>query len=414
MKQIVIKVDNLCKVYKLFGKPSDRLKESLHPFGKRYSRDFYALDNVSFEVQKGECIGLLGKNGAGKSTLLKLLTGVLTPTSGNVKVDGKISALLELGGSFNHELTGMQNIYLNGTLMGYTKEEMDRKVADILAFADIGEFIEQPVKLYSSGMFARLAFAVSVSVNPDILIIDEVLAVGDLKFQIKCMDKMKQLMEGGTTVLFVSHDINSVRRLCNRAIWFDNGKIVYDGDVNTVADRYVEFLGTGNVTNSDDGVKNVVAVENKASKTKIKNNEIGEIVDFRVIDSKGNEKRFFNYNEEIWIEISYEVYDIGFLSTVLGVAVFDINDRYMCGLNTLLDGKRIPWEKGVNRFVLKYPQGLLLLGGRYYFDVALEDKTATIPVHYVKSIKEITIVSPYISEGIFTIPHEWSEYDGKI
>lgn len=242
----VIEVKEIIKIYKLFNQPVDRLKESLNPFGKRYSKDFYALHNITFSVARGECIGLLGKNGAGKSTLLKVLTGVLTPTSGQVKAYGKISALLELGGSFNPEMTGLENIYLNGTLMGFSKSEMDDKVKDIIDFADIGDFLYQPVKMYSSGMFARLAFAVSINVEPDILICDEVLAVGDLRFQIKCMNKMKELMSGGTTVLFVSHDINAVRRLCSRAIWFDQGRLILDGDVNSVSDRYVEYNGTMN------------------------------------------------------------------------------------------------------------------------------------------------------------------------
>jgi lipopolysaccharide transport system ATP-binding protein/teichoic acid transport system ATP-binding protein len=405
MRKVVIKVENLSKVYKLFDSPKDRLKESLHPFGKRYSKDFYALRDVSFEVKKGECIGLLGKNGAGKSTLLKILTGVLTPSSGDIMIDGKISALLELGGSFNPELTGMQNIYLNGTLMGYSKEEIEAKIPGILSFADIGDFIEQPVKMYSSGMFARLAFAVSVNVNPDILIIDEVLAVGDLRFQMKCMDKMKELMSGGTTVLFVSHDINAVRRLCGRAIWFEKGKIMIDGDVNAVGDRYMEFINKNN--------KDSAGTEKKAS-VSIKNSGIAEITAFRMIDKKRKEKTSFQYNEEITIEVEYLVNDDKVSEIVLGVALYDCNDRYICGLNTLLDNIKIPWEKGANAFSITYPSGLLVLGGRYYFDTALEDKTATVLIHHIKAVKEIKIESPYVSEGLFTIPHKWRNINGQV
>ncbi len=402
MAETVIKVEHLSKAYKLFDKPSDRLKETLHPFGKRYSRDFYALNDVSFEVKKGECIGLLGKNGAGKSTLLKVLTGVLTPSVGSVSVNGKISALLELGGSFNPEMTGMQNIYMNGTLMGFTKEEMDEKLEEILEFADIGYFINQPVKIYSSGMFARLAFAVSVNVNPDILIIDEVLAVGDLRFQIKCMDKMKQLMSGGTTVLFVSHDINAVRRLCSRAIWFDQGCLMMDGDVNTVGDRYVEFI-RGN----DSSISIDVKENKKMPIVKANNYGIAEITQFRVFNAHKEENVNFYYNEPISIEVEYVVYDDKIPNAVLGVALFDINDKYICGLNTLLDNVKIPWKKGRNKYNIIYKNGLLVLGGRYYFDVALEDKTATIPIHYIKFVKEIIVESSYVSEGIVTIPHVW-------
>ena len=409
MPDVVIKVEHLSKIYKLFDKPSDRLKETLHPFGKRYSRDFYALNDVSFEVKKGECIGLLGKNGAGKSTLLKVLTGVLTPSAGTVSVKGKVSALLELGGSFNPEMTGMQNIYLNGTLMGFTKEEMDTKVDDISAFADIGDFINQPVKMYSSGMFARLAFAVSVNVDPDVLIIDEVLAVGDLRFQIKCMDKMKRMMSGGTTVLFVSHDINAVKRLCSRAIWFDHGSVMLDGDVDTVGERYVEFIqGKDENNNKKTAIKRIESRNNK------KENVIAEIVDFQMYNKIGETKNVFLYNEPVTIEIAYVVYDENIKKVVLGIALFDCNDKYICGLNTLLDNEKIPWKKGLNKYRITYTEGLLAMGGRYYFDVALEEKTATIPIHYVKSIKEFELRSSYVAEGIYIIPHRWENSNGQI
>lgn len=401
MPETVIKVEHLSKTYKLFDKPSDRLKETLHPFGKRYSRDFFALNDVSFEVKKGECIGLLGKNGAGKSTLLKVLTGVLTPSAGAVSVKGKISALLELGGSFNPEMTGMQNIYLNGTLMGFTEEEMDTKVADILAFADIGDFIYQPVKMYSSGMFARLAFAVSVNVDPDILIVDEVLAVGDLRFQIKCMDKMKKLMSGGTTVLFVSHDINTIRRLCSRAIWFDKGQLMLDGDVDTVGERYVEFINGKSQIDYNENTINTIRSSIEEKKL------IAEVSNFSLYNSKGESKDVFLYNEPITVEVEYSVHDETIKRVVLGIALFDCNDKYICGLNTLLDNVEIPWRKGLNRFKIIYPMGLLALGGRYYFDVALEEKTATIPIHYIKAIKEFELRSPYVAEGTYIIPHRW-------
>ncbi len=407
MIETVISVEHLSKTYKLFDKPSDRLKESLHPFGKRYSKDFFALKDVSFEVTKGECIGLLGKNGAGKSTLLKVLTGVLTPSAGEVIVKGKVSALLELGGSFNPEMTGMQNIYLNGTLMGFTKKEMDTKVDDILAFADIGDFINQPVKMYSSGMFARLAFAVSVNVDPDVLIIDEVLAVGDLRFQIKCMDKMKRLMSGGTTVLFVSHDINAVKRLCSRAIWFDHGNIMLDGDVDTVGERYVEFI-----QGKDENNKKETKIKRIESQNNKKENVIAEIIDFQMFNKNGEKKNVFLYNEPIKIEIAYNVYDENIKKVVLGIALFDCNDKYICGLNTLLDNEKIPWKRGLNKYRITYTEGLLAMGGRYYFDVALEEKTATIPIHYVKAIKEFELRSSYVAEGIYIIPHRWENTNG--
>jgi len=240
MKQdTVIKVENLTKVYHLYNKPQDRLKEALHPLRKSYHHDFYALRDISFEVKRGETVGIIGKNGAGKSTLLKIITGVLTPSEGNVSVHGKVASLLELGAGFNPEMTGIENIYLNGTLMGFEREEMDAKIDDILEFANIGEFVHQPVKMYSSGMFARLAFSVAINVDADILIVDEALSVGDMLFQAKCIAKMTSLMEQGTTILFVSHDIHAVRALCNQGIYLENGMVKFAGDAGDAVDLYI-------------------------------------------------------------------------------------------------------------------------------------------------------------------------------
>ncbi len=235
---IAIKVENISKIYKLYDSPIDRMKEALHWRGKKYHKDFYALNDVSFEIKKGETVGIIGKNGSGKSTLLKIITGVLTPTSGKVTVHGRISALLELGAGFNPEYTGIENVYFQGNLMGYTREQMDARVDEILAFADIGDFIHQPVKMYSSGMFARLAFAVAINVEPDILIVDEALSVGDMVFQAKCSAKMRSMVENGVTILFVSHSLAQVKQICNNAIYLCVGSIVDYGDVLRVCDKY--------------------------------------------------------------------------------------------------------------------------------------------------------------------------------
>lgn len=237
-----IRAEGLSKVYKLYDRSIDRLKESLHPLRKRYHRDFYALREVSFEIKKGETFGLIGKNGSGKSTLLKIIAGVLTPSGGNLEVRGKVSALLELGIGFNPDMTGLENIYFGGTIMGFTREEMDAKADDILAFADIGQFIHQPVKTYSSGMFVRLAFAVAAKVDPEILVIDEALAVGDMFFQSKCMLLMKRMIENGVTLVFVSHDTSSVTNLCRRAIYLEEGKIKAMGEAIVVTDQYLRDM----------------------------------------------------------------------------------------------------------------------------------------------------------------------------
>ena len=211
MTETVIEINHLTKKYDMYKKPSDRLKEALSPTGKTYHEVFYALNDVNVEVKKGEMIGFIGENGSGKSTILKIITGVLTPSEGEVKIEGNIAALLELGSGFNPEYSGYENIFLNGMVLGFSREEMQDKVDDIINFADIGDHLYQPVKTYSSGMFVRLAFAVAINVDPDILIVDEALAVGDLEFQLKCMEKFTELRNAGKTILFVSHDVNAVR-----------------------------------------------------------------------------------------------------------------------------------------------------------------------------------------------------------
>lgn len=239
---VAIKAEHLTKIYRIYERELDRLKETFHPFHKRYSKDFYALDDVSFEIRRGENVGLVGKNGAGKSTLLKIITGVLTPTSGTLEVNGRIASLLELGAGFNPEMTGVENIYMNGLLVGHSRETMDAKIDDIITFADIGEFINQPVKTYSSGMFARVAFAVNAFVEPDILIVDEALSVGDAFFQSKCMDKMRSMIAGGVTVIFVSHDTFAVKNLCERAFLMKSGKILMDAPAKEVVEVYRKML----------------------------------------------------------------------------------------------------------------------------------------------------------------------------
>lgn len=244
----VLEVVELSKIYKLYKKKSDRLIEAFFPFRGIMHKDFYALERVSFSVFKGEKIGIIGSNGAGKSTLLKILTGVLNPTKGKIITRGKVAALLELGAGFNSEYTGIENIYLNGTLMGMTTEEVDVQKDQIIAFADIGEYINQPVKTYSSGMFVRLAFATQIFLNPDLLIVDEALSVGDIRFQQKCYRAMESMMKD-KTVIIVTHDLGAVTRFCNRVIWIDHGEKVYDGDTVEGIKKYKRYILNQSIEN---------------------------------------------------------------------------------------------------------------------------------------------------------------------
>ena len=319
MNNIAIKVKNLTKIYHLYDKPQDRLKEALNPFNKSYHHDFFAMDGVSFEIKKGETVGIIGKNGAGKSTLLKMITGVLTPTSGTIETTGTISSLLELGAGFNPDMTGMENIYLNGTLMGFSKEEMATRVDAILEFADIGEFIHQPVKMYSSGMFARLAFSVSIAVEPDILIVDEALSVGDMAFQMKCFKKFQDFQAQGRTILFVTHGLDTIIRYCNRGIVIDNGKMVFDNSPKMAVDAFKKIL-SGNFYETEKS-EEVVTTDILDEQVYLKEffdrhieldtygNGKATIIDYGILDQNNKPSAILDYNSEFKIVIKVRFFE---------------------------------------------------------------------------------------------------------
>lgn len=240
-KQIAIGVSNLKKVYKLYEKPSDRIKEAFG-IGKKKHKEYYALNGVDLNIYQGETVGIIGTNGSGKSTILKIITGVLSPTAGDVMVNGRISALLELGAGFNMEYNGIENIYLNGTMVGFSEKEIDEKLQDILDFADIGDYVYQPAKTYSSGMFVRLAFAVAINIEPEILIVDEALSVGDVFFQAKCYHKFEEFKKMGKTILFVSHDLSSISKYCDRVVLLNKGHKLGEGSPKEMIDAYKKVL----------------------------------------------------------------------------------------------------------------------------------------------------------------------------
>lgn len=404
----VIEISNVKKVYKLYQQPFDRVKETFGRNKKKYCQEFYALNDINFSVEKGETVGFVGRNGSGKSTLLKILTGVLQPTEGQVQVRGKVSALLELGAGFNAEFTGRENIYLNGTIMRISREEMDRRVPEILKFADIGEFIDQPVKTYSSGMFVRLAFAVAVHVDPEILIIDEALAVGDTRFQLKCMDKFKEFQERGKTILFVSHDVHAIKRFCKRTIWLNQGRMVMEGDTDLVTDQYTDFLKSE--LSLEDFLEETHKIHPSEcpdiTEEQINAIDIAEIVSFHMSDEWGKPIENIDHGSYVKLTIQYIVKEAGIEHPVLGIAIRSVDNRYICGLNTMLDQKAIPWKKGLNTVQLIYEK-FNLVGGSYYFDAAIMDSTATVNIDYHTRIKSFFVNMDYIAEGIVVLNHQW-------
>ena len=290
-----IKVDNVTKVYKLYERPIDRLKETLRPGHKEYHRKFYALNNISFDVEEGQFVGIIGTNGSGKSTILKIITGVVNPSAGKVTVNGRISALLELGAGFNMEYNGIENVYLNGTMMGFTEEEITAKLDDILAFADIGDYVYQPCKTYSSGMFVRLAFAVAINIDPEILIVDEALSVGDVFFQAKCYHKFEEFKKMGKTIVFVSHDLSSIQKYCDRVILLNKGEKLGEGLARDMIDAYKQVLvGQYQIADNEETLLDDEDIRALAAEAAGHNPQLleygtkeAEIFDYYVTDEKG-------------------------------------------------------------------------------------------------------------------------------
>ncbi|HAT4252048.1 TPA: ATP-binding cassette domain-containing protein [Clostridium perfringens] len=386
---VAIRVKDLTKKYKLYQKRSERLANA---FGKEKNiKEFYALKGVSFEISKGECVGIIGHNGAGKSTLLKLLTGVAFPTSGEIEINGRLASMLELGSGFNPELTGMENIYFNGSLNGLTNEEIDGKLKDILEFADIGNFIEQPVKNYSSGMFARLAFAVAINVDPDILIVDEILSVGDVGFQVKCMEKFNEFKKKGKTILYVSHGLGTVKKFCDRAIWLQKGEVVDDGNSVIVVERYYNLnFNPANIEQLKDHKSDII--NSIAVKSNTKNVEYLEKLDLEVeYDLISNDLK----DPNIVLEFRKTDYEPG---TTRG------NDQFVCGINSKDNIKNIPFNLGVNKLKVSLNK-VNLVAGVYYIDFVLRDGEEEV---YRKiNAYSFTLNDKYRGEGFLILGHSW-------
>lgn len=410
MSDVAIKVEGLSKVYKLYDKPIDRMKESLSLTKKKYSRKHYALNNISFEVKKGETVGIIGTNGSGKSTVLKIITGVLSPTKGNIKVNGRISALLELGAGFNQEYTGVQNIYLNGTMMGFTKKEIDKKVDSIIDFADIGEFINQPVKTYSSGMFVRLAFAVAVNIDPEILIVDEALSVGDVFFQAKCYSKFEDFKKKGKTILFVSHDLSSIGKYCDRVILLNNGSKLSDGNPKDVINIYKKVL----VKQMDDITKEYIShdevEQNKLWKESLVINpstleygsKLAEIIDFSILDDKGMITNNIIKNSMCMIKMKV-ICNTRIQNPIFAFTINDLKGTEITGTNTMLEKVNTSILEPGDLKEISFTQQMNLQGGEYLLSLGCTGyKNGDFTVyHRLYNVCNITVISDKNSVGYY-------------
>lgn len=350
-KETIIEIKDLVKDYKMFSKKQDRLIETIFPMINRHS-NFRAMNNLNLEVKKGEVLGILGKNGAGKSTLLKMITGVVIPTKGSIQVNGKISSLLELGTAFNPELTGEENIYQHGQVMGLTRKEIEAKKQEIIDFADIGEHLSQPVKTYSSGMFARLAFACAINVDPDVLIVDEVLSVGDMAFQLKCFKKFQDFKQRGKTILFVTHNVSDVLKNCTRVIILENGTKTFDGDTKDGVELYKKII-TGNATkkveenenSQESNNKDKVEVENRSTNTWKSHfsenpnlieygNKKAEVIDYGIFDEKGNFLSSIDNEKEVVLKSKIK-FNETIDNPIFTMTIKDFNGIEIAGTNTM-------------------------------------------------------------------------------
>lgn len=343
--ETVLRIDNLSKEYKMFKRKKDRLLETIIPAYKNHD-SFVALKDFNLELKKGEILGILGRNGAGKSTLLKMITGVVTPTSGTIQKNGKISSLLELGTAFNSELTGEENIYQHGQVFGLTRQEIESKKQDIIDFADIGDHLYQPVKTYSSGMFARLAFACAINVDPDILIVDEVLSVGDMAFQLKCFKKFEQFKEAGKTILFVTHSITDVLRNCTRSIIISSGKKIFDGGVKEGVEKYKKIivgLDDGSQEEKPKGEKGIKKSKNTWRSALNENPEVitygngdAEVIDYGVFDSEGNLVPTIENDKKVVLK-SKVVFNKDINDPIFTMTLKDFRGLSISGTNTLIE-----------------------------------------------------------------------------
>jgi lipopolysaccharide transport system ATP-binding protein len=434
---IAIAISNISKVYEIYNSPQDRLKQMLYPGHNKFYNEFWALKDVSFEVKKGETVGIVGRNGSGKSTLLQIICGTVTPSSGAIERNGRMSALLELGSGFNPEFTGRENVFLNGAIVGLSLSEMENRFDKIAAFADIGDFINIPVKRYSSGMFARLAFSVAVHVDPEILIVDEILAVGDIAFQRKCLNKFYEIRESGCSILFVSHDQYQVKSICQRALYLEGGQQRMFGPADSVIDEYtIEMEGQSVGTPLQSDRSKTDLIESASRKDDETSNEKPSIIDLSSIsmfqkktesqimdkpdperlykitsvilcDAQGTSLDIVNTNQSIYLQfdfVSLNEHQDNHISFVFNLYRHD--DLYICGSTTLMDGLAAVLGPSTGRVKIEFPD-FPLLSGQYKWRVAINDHVGFVTHAEATGVCEFRVKDNFIAVGMFNLSRKW-------
>ncbi len=425
-EKIAIQVDNVEKIYKLYDKPSDRLKEALGLGKGKHHTEYHALKGISMSIRQGECVGIIGTNGSGKSTILKIITGVLTPTRGSVTVNGRISALLELGAGFNMEYNGIENIYLNGTMIGFSKKEIDEKLDAILEFADIGEYVYQPVKTYSSGMFVRLAFAVAINIDPEILIVDEALSVGDVFFQAKCYHKFEEFKEMGKTIVFVSHDLGSISKYCDRVVLLNQGTKLGEGEPKQMIDTYKQVLVGQYVAPTEsqrllddeklremaakgvDGSK-VLAAGTQGNSALAENPELLEygskkavITEYYITDDKGMKTSAILKGGSFSIHMKVRMQE-KLQAPIFAFTIKNVRGTEITGTNTMFEKAFLESVEAGEEKEITFTQDMNLQGGDYLLSLGVtgyENNDFTV-YHRLYDVLNLTVISDKDTVGFY-------------
>lgn len=404
-REVVIDVSHVTKTFKVYLDKGNTLKERMIFSNRRKYEVRHVLNDISFQVHRGEAVGLIGHNGCGKSTTLKLLTRIMYPDSGSITMRGRVSSLIELGAGFHPDMSGRENIYINASIFGLTKKEIDDRLDDIIAFSELEEFIDNPVRTYSSGMYMRLAFSVAINVDADILLIDEILAVGDANFQAKCFNKMREIKAQGTTIVLVSHSMGQVEQLCDRSIWINDGKIVQQGNPKEVDLAYLERMNQEHRARVEQEAHDD---EKAAPSSREEKNRYGNfnarISSVRFVDDDDKPINVMDSGDSCTLKVAYHV-EQSVEDAVFGIGIFR-NDGLNCyGTNTRLSKmKRFSLEKdGAFSFRI---ENLNLAAAQYWLDIAIESGEG-IPVDYYKEAVRFEVVSGYADAGVVKFGHEW-------
>ncbi len=408
-----IEVKNVKKKFKVYFDKGSQLKERILFRNRNRYEERWVLDDVSFEVKQGEAIGLIGHNGCGKSTTLKLLTRIMYPDSGSIELRGRVSSLIELGAGFHPDMSGRENIYTNASIFGLTKKEIDERLDDIIEFSEMEPFLDNPVRTYSSGMYMRLAFSVAINVNADILLIDEILAVGDVNFQAKCFNKLREIKAQGTTIVIVSHSMGQIEQICDRSIWIHEGKIKAEGNPREIDKDYLDFMGQkrqeiAEQSQKKDEAKTMVAeeIETRAEAEEKKRWGNGR-ARFREVCMSGKQsdrQRVFATEESVKIRMNYKVKQ-KVQDAVFGIGIFRDDGVQCYGTNTRIEQfKRFDLDKDGE--VVVNIEKLSLLPGKYTLDVAIESDMAT-PVDYFRQAYSFEVYSSLTDVGVFRMEHQW-------